>query len=213
MAHVERIRKPRSLDTAAWRALRTQAGRDTAAFNKQARALIRDAQRQLRAHARELAKRRRDVERAWVKERRALLRVLRKDKLFEPPKSAFRSIQTKRGPRRLLKRSYLLRSPKLKAAIAANQSDTRVTLRERLFGIFPRAREYPGAFNSILWADPVYVAQLNTLADDDLQTLIRIRNEDYNEALAELLGEQPIEHHRMHPLWYHGGRTITGVAD
>src|SRR5438067_11971456 len=155
MARPKRVRKPRSADTAPWPDRRRKAGRAIGAFNKQARALIRDAQRQLRKQVHELERQGRDTERARIKERRALLRLLRKSKRFEPPKSAFRTIQTKRGPRRLLKRSYLLRSPKLKAAISAHQADDpRVTFRRRLFGIWPRAKEYPGAFNSILWADP-----------------------------------------------------------
>src|SRR5205814_6812898 len=153
MARPKRVRKPRSADTAAWQVLRRKAGRDIGAFNKQARALIRDAQRQLREQVHELERQGRDTERARIKERRALLRLLRKSKRFEPPKSAFRTIQTKRGPRRLLKRSYLLRSPKLKAAIAANQSDTRVAFRDRLFGIWPRAKENHRAFQEVLWAN------------------------------------------------------------
>src|SRR5689334_19507653 len=99
MARAKRIRKPRSVDTAAWRELRYDAGREIAAFNKQARSLIRVTQRRLREEARELAKQRQAAERAQVKAARAMLRMLRKSKRFEPPKSAFRTILTKRGPR------------------------------------------------------------------------------------------------------------------
>jgi hypothetical protein len=114
---VSRIRKPRSVDSAAWRELRHQYGRNAREFNRHAASLIRDTNRALREQAREVEKRVRADERARIKETRAALRALRNAKLFEPPRSAFRIIQTKRGPRRLLKRSYLTRSPKLKAAI------------------------------------------------------------------------------------------------
>ena len=212
MARPKRIRKPPGVDSAKWRNLRREFRSNAREFNRRARSLIRDTNQALREQDREAARRARADERARVKETRAALRFLRKTKLFEPPRSAYRVIQTKGGPRRLLKRSYLTRSPKLKAAISEHRGETKTAFWQRLFRLWPAARDNPDPFDFIASADPAYIAQLNSLSDDDLQSLIRTKDaSDYNDMIAEMIGQEPAEYHSRHPLHYHRKRTIVGV--
>ena len=209
---ISHIRKPRSVDSAKWRNLRRDFGGNAREFDRRARALIHDTNRAIREQAREAARRAKADERARIKETRAALRFLRKAKLFEPPRSAYRVIQTKGGPRRLLKGSYLTRSPKLKAAISEHQSDVRLALRQRLLRLWPAAGGSPDPFDFIRTADPAYIAQLNSLSDDDFQALIRTKDAiDYHDMVAEMLGQEPAEYTSRHPLHYHRKRTIIGV--
>lgn len=90
-------------------------------------------------------------------------------------------------------------------------STVRREFTNRLFGLFPNARQHPEAFNRIDALSAAAVAELASLSDADLQFLIR-RREDFNDAFAEFIRNEPDAHYAMNPLWYHGSRTITGVS-
>jgi hypothetical protein len=222
MARSRRIKpmsRPSGVSGAVWRELRRDYRDNAREFNRQGRALQKTAKERLR----EVAKRVRVDERARVRETRAALRALRKAKLFEPPRSAFNIFQTKRGPRRVVKRTYLRRSPKLKAALEQHPQivsavretfDIAARLRRRLLGLFPNAETYPNPFGDLRHYSPAFLAQIDRLSDADLNEWIRVKivhGDEHLTMLEELQGEEPTEFPSVHPLYYKRKRTIVGL--
>lgn len=166
-----RVSKPRNIPIplADWRAIYRDAGGDMKAANRRARDLIRDIERQHRAS-----------ERARIKETRAVLKALRKTGLFQPPRSAFRVIKTRRGTRRLLKKSYLQRSPKLKAAIDEYAPDLpeRVAYQQKLDKVYGDRLANIGT---------VHFAQLSVQRQLDLMAEAAVLHEEF---IAN--GQQPL---------------------
>ena len=222
MARSRRIKpmsRPRGVSGAVWRELRREYRDNARELNRQGRALQKAAKERLRDVAREQRRMQREEDRATA----ATLRALRKTGLFEPPRSAFNIFQTKRGPRRIVKRSYLRRSPKLKAAIEQHPQivsavreaiDVSARLRQRLLSLFPKAENYPNPFGELRHHSPAFLAQLDRLSDTALNEWIRVkidRGDEHLTMLGELLGEEPAEFPSVHPLYYKRKRTIVGL--
>jgi hypothetical protein len=170
-------------------------------FYQQASAQRRDAVAKLRQTVRDL----RESERA----RKAELKILAH---FLTPAQQRSSYQRRvvSGVSRQLDRGE---APSIGRAIGRGAERRNVTeqFRNRLLKLWPAARNETDPFD-LDFQSPNYIRQLNSLSDDDLQTLIRLNIVDFNEAIEAMLGDEPVELQSSHPLYYRRKRTIVGVA-